>query len=248
MDNNFIRRFDHSFHFTHENTSNDEQETKQFESTDLSESDENGETMNKIEIMNESRTKKLSFNNILDNKECLLIYNTLLSLSLSNFFINKYKFNIPKEILKIIAFNTTGTIIICKLCNDIDTLRLKNDKICKYNCNCLNCKNKFEKYININININKCAYYKCNNIILCCNDCIKLYSFENRDDICKKCVTYYCLDCAKLNEKLIPKHYKIKNKRKLPIWMLNMYGCNKFCYECGNIKNKKFCICWQIKH
>ena len=108
------------------------------------------------------------FSNNDDNKQFLSIYQTLSSINILNF-------NVPMDILRIIAYNAVGVIIPCPLCKDTETLVMYQDRNAPMNP------------------INTCHCDKCEsdrNLLVCCLNTPK------NQKICEFCDKIYCITCC----------------------------------------------------
>ena len=105
------------------------------------------------------------FSNVADNKQCSIIYNTLESIS-SNILENTI---IPSDILKVIAFHSSGYVRICDECKNTEIFILNDQRY----------KNPNELYFN----------YKGNN---------KNTNISYDFIFCKECIVYGpTIDCVK---------------------------------------------------
>lgn len=121
---------------------------------------------------NKSKVGGALFNNSTDNNQFVSILNTLKSIG----WLNMYNIDIPHDILKIIAFNATGTIILCDICFETETFVI-------YDAN-YHLPHETIPY--------KCNSSDCGKILVCCQG-------SNDSDLshqCYMCECHYCNDCS----------------------------------------------------
>ena len=142
-----------------------------------------------------------------DRKQFLSTYNTLTSLNIFNL-------NIPVEILHIISQHAIGTVVLCPICKDSETLIMHHDIDTQQFVTC--CCDTCDNYHNIllcclkkPINQKKCDIcdniyciecYKNQNCLQTCISCHKQFCDEYQSDgdcgvKCPVSHVYYCCEC-----------------------------------------------------
>ena len=139
-----------------------------------------------LSLVSSKETTLLPFDTQNDTDEFLLIYTTLIQLNLFNLIV-------PIDILKIIAYNSVGTIILCPICTISETLIMfsnmnqfdtcSNKKCDNYNSKLVCCQTNQENQIKCDL----CDKIYCVN---CCDeyDCLhKCFEIGCGDKCCDSC-------------------------------------------------------------
>ena len=109
-----------------------------------------------------------AFKNQADNDAFLLILGALKSISWHDI----YSIDIPHDILHVIAYHTTGTIIPCDICNLTETLIMNDSSFCQD-------LDKGKPEI--------CAIKTCSKRLICC--------YQKEEKKCSLCQRVYCFNC-----------------------------------------------------
>ena len=133
-----------------------------------------------LPIFDQIRSNSFSIN-IDDCKQILSTYNTLKSL-------NIFDLDIPIDILQIISQHAVGTVVLCPICKDTETLIAFHDLETELCCGCYACDN----YNGILVcclkkRINQKRCFACN-----CVYCIQCYNNQQCVQKCLACDRQFC--------------------------------------------------------
>lgn len=188
-------------------------------------------------IKNSSTTSCNLFDNSMDKNQFESILNSLISIA----WKKTYDINVfPTAILRIIAFQATGKIILCPRCKITETFYINDNKY----------------YTDIATKPSICDSPSCDRILACC-----VKTWQSKCGVCQK---YYCNDCWRKHHSLVTGLGYSQGCSTCDLYdklcqdcgimcskcrKINCYDCNacaysviKLCYTCENLYCTSCCM------